>query len=205
MAQISAGVRAILGSPMVYDVLQSIVGASRMRRELVERHLRPWTDAAFLDIGCGTGAILDHMPAIHYLGLDTSDGYVAAAQARYGTRATFIACDAVEAIKRIDTRFDLILASGLLHHLDDTPAVELFAHARRLLAPRGRLVTVDGCWQAGQSMVARFLLSHDRGQNVRDVDGYRRLARTSFEDVQAEIRDDILRVPFTLCFLDCQA
>ena len=99
--------------------------------------------------------------------------------------------------------FDLILACGLLHHLDDEPATALLADARKLMAANGRLVTVDGSWVKGQSLIAKFLLSRDRGRNIRSPEAYAALARQSFGHVKADIRHDLLRIPFTLCVLEC--
>ena len=60
MTQLSHGVRALRAQPaIIYDAFRSLVGANRMRREIVHTYLRPWTGARVLDIGCGTAAILD--------------------------------------------------------------------------------------------------------------------------------------------------
>jgi SAM-dependent methyltransferase len=203
MTQLNHGVRALLAQPAIYDAFQSLVGANRMRWEIVHTYLRPWTGARVLDIGCGTAAILDYMPRVTYVGLDLSKQYIEMAQARYGDRATFYACDVGELATHIHERFDLILASGLLHHLDDGPAKILFADARSLIAPSGRLVTIDGSWVQGQSSIGRFLLSLDRGRNVRSPEAYASLSRHSFSQVKVQVRHDLLRIPFTLCFLEC--
>jgi SAM-dependent methyltransferase len=99
--------------------------------------------------------------------------------------------------------FDIVLATGVLHHLDDEEARELFRTAREALRPGGRLVTLDGCYVDGQSRMARYLLSRDRGKFVRAPEAYVRLARSQFEDVQASVRDDLLRIPYTHVALVC--
>jgi SAM-dependent methyltransferase len=179
------------------------VGANRVWWEIVYSYLRPWSGARILDIGCGTAAILDYMPRVTYVGLDLSKQYIHMAQARYGDRATFYACDVGELATRVHESFDLILACGLLHHLDDGSAKTLFADSRLLMTSNGRLVTVDGSWVQGQSSIARFLLSLDRGRNVRSPEAYGSLARQSFSQVKVQVRHDLLRIPFTLCFLEC--
>jgi SAM-dependent methyltransferase len=203
MAQVNQGMRAVLANSAIYNLFQGIVGAKRLQRQIVHTYLRPWAGARLLDIGCGTGAILDHVSDVTYVGFDLSKNYIDTARARYGDRATFYACDAAELATRIDLSFDLILACGLLHHLDDGPAKTLLADARNLLTSSGRLITVDGSWVAGQSSIAKFLLSRDRGRNIRPPEAYVGLARESFGHVKVDVRHDILRVPFTLCFLEC--
>jgi SAM-dependent methyltransferase len=203
MAQVNRGVRSVLSHAAIYSLWQGMVGANRMQREIVHTYLRPWPGARVLDIGCGPAAVLDHMSGISYVGLDLSKNYIEMAQTRYGDRATFYACDAAQLASRVNETFDLILACGLLHHLDDEPAKSLLADARKLMASGGRLVTVDGAWVKGQSPIAKFLLSWDRGRNIRSPEAYSALARQSFGRVTADVRHDILHIPSTLCFLEC--
>jgi 2-polyprenyl-3-methyl-5-hydroxy-6-metoxy-1,4-benzoquinol methylase len=203
MVQVNHGVRAVLAHPAIYNLFQGMVGANRMQREVVHSYLRPWAGARVLDIGCGTATVLDHMSGITYVGIDLSKTYIETAQARYGDRGTFYACDVAQLITRVNMNFDLILACGLLHHLDDGQAKGLLGDARKLMTSSGRLVTVDGSWVQGQSSIARFLLSRDRGRNVRSPQAYIALARQSFSHVKADVRHDVLRIPFTLCFLEC--
>jgi SAM-dependent methyltransferase len=39
--------------------------------------------------------------------------------------------------------YDIVMAFGVLHHLDDAEGRELFRGARRALKPGGRFVTLD--------------------------------------------------------------
>jgi SAM-dependent methyltransferase len=204
MAQITDGLRAVLGHPAIYNTLQFLVGANRLHREIVQTYLRPRPGARILDIGCGPGPVLDYMPEVDYVGIDLSLDYINAARRRHGGRGRFLACSAEDLGRHMDGGFDLVLASGLLHHLDDDQSVGLFATARSLLAPDGRLVTVDSSREPGQSALARFIVDRDRGCNVRDSKGYAALAQASFSRVTTSLRDDVLRIPVTLCFLECQ-
>ena len=53
----------------------------------------------------------------------------------------------------------IVLAIGVVHHLDDAEAVKLFQLAHAALKSGGRLVTMDGCYVPKQSRVARHLLA----------------------------------------------
>jgi hypothetical protein len=91
----------------------------------------------------------------------------------------------------------------VLHHLDDSHALSLFKLARRGLKPGGRLVTYDGCFVAGQPKLARFVVSRDRGQYVRESAEYAKLASLVFPEVRSFVRHDLLRIPYTHVILQC--
>jgi cyclopropane fatty-acyl-phospholipid synthase-like methyltransferase len=99
--------------------------------------------------------------------------------------------------------FDTVLALGILHHLDDAEASTLFSIAAQALKPGGRLITVDGVWVEGQSSVVKYLLSRDRGQFVRKTAEYQKLGAGHFAQMQAQVRHDLLRIPYSLLVLEC--
>lgn len=95
------------------------------------------------------------------------------------------------------------MATGVLHHLDDEQAVGLMRLAHSALRAGGRLITTDPCFAGDQSVVSRFLVSHDRGQNVRDAAGYEALARAVFESPRIEVRHKAW-IPYTHCYMESQ-
>ncbi len=99
--------------------------------------------------------------------------------------------------------FDLVLAMGLVHHLNNQEATKLFSFARKKLKDRGRLITFDGCYVENQSSIARFLLKHDRGQYVRTQEGYEELARDHFLQIETTIFSNLIRIPYTLIVMEC--
>ena len=101
--------------------------------------------------------------------------------------------------------YDIILANGLLHHLDDAQVSEFLSLAARNLKPTGRLVTFDGCYTEDQSRVARTLLDMDRGSHVRNLDAWLELVRPVFPAVQPHLRTDLLRIPYTHLVMECPA
>jgi SAM-dependent methyltransferase len=159
-----------------------------------------------LDIGCGPGDLLTSLPVgIHYVGFDKSEPYVRAARARFGDRGTFF-CRTVDraVVNELGAaEFDLVVAHGVLHHLDDFQADEVFALARSALKPGGRFVTADGCYVSGQSRIARYFLDRDRGAHVRTEPAYRLLAARYFVSVESHVRHDTSRVPYTIVYLVC--
>ncbi|MEO5625280.1 MAG: class I SAM-dependent methyltransferase [Dokdonella sp.] len=205
MAQITTGFRAIFSAPRIYDLAQDLVGAERSRAILVHDYLRPQPQQRILDIGCGTARILPHLPVtIDYTGVDLSQPYIDAAQRAYASRGHFYCVDIGLADPSTFGNFDLALAIGLLHHLDDDEARNMLAVAHNALKPGGRLVTIDGCFDERQSALARFTIGKDRGRNVRTTDGYANLARSIFDDVSTHVRFDMIRIPYTHAILECR-
>jgi len=205
MAERTGGIRAPLSSARVYSAFAGLVGGARGRRRFVGEYLRPKPGHAMLDIGCGPAAILESMPIdVSYVGIDVSPTYVAAARHRFGDRAEF-RCTDVRNADLPARSFDLVLAMGVLHHLDDEGARALLQLAARVLRDEGRTVTVDGVFVSDQSRLARWIVSRDRGTSIRSPSGYEALAEPFFATVEQTIHHDLLRIPYTHSIMECSA
>lgn len=197
---------SVLELPAAYKLFSALVGADNSQTVLVNEHVRPAIGYKILDIGCGPGNILDYLPKVDYYGFDFNPSYIDSAVKRFGQRGQFFCQRVSEAdvfLKQPDS-FDIVLAVGILHHLDDAEAMQLFEIAKYALKSGGRLVTYDGCYEERQSKTARYLLSRDRGEFVRTEPEYTRLARTQFDRVTRSIRHDLLRIPYTHIIMECE-
>jgi SAM-dependent methyltransferase len=193
----------LLTLPSVYRLFDTFVRGDSWHVYISE-YVRPVPGEKVLDIGCGPGDILETLPAVDYLGFDINPRYVEAARKRFGSRGRFFCGDVgLTAIDQEAGSFDLVLATGVLHHLDDNRAVSLFKLARKALKAGARLITYDGCLVAGQSKLARFVVRRDRGQYVRESGEYARLAAQVFPQVKSFVRHDLLRIPYTHVILQC--
>lgn len=179
------------------------MGARAARRELVREHVRPFAGCRILDIGCGTARILDDLPEVEYHGFDLSQRYIDDATRRYGVRGHFNCALVQQAPIDYLGPFDIVMATGVLHHLDDEQSVGLMRLAHSALRTGGRLVTIDPCYASDQNAVSRFLVSRDRGQNVRSAEQYRDLAGAVFSQVMGEIRHRVW-IPYTHWIAECQ-
>jgi SAM-dependent methyltransferase len=195
--------RNVLALPVMYRAWVRAIGGNA-RETYVREYLRPEPGERVLDVGCGPGDVLAYLPELTYIGVDLSEKYVAAARNRFGTRGEFRCQDVSELAVQEPASFDLVMANGLLHHLDDATAAHLMDVAARALKPGGRLVTLDGCRVPGQSRFARFMLNMDRGKFVRHEAGYVGLARARFSRVESHVRHDLMRLPYTHIILVCR-
>jgi SAM-dependent methyltransferase len=187
----------MLSAPWLYSCFQLAVGAGRSRRLLAQRHIRASAGARVLDMGCGPGELIDALPPVDYLGFDLNPRNIEAAERNYGDRGRFFCADVREAELSGEALFDVVLAVGLLHHLDDDGVERLLRLGASVLAEDGRLVTFDGVLVPGQPRLARWLIERDRGCEVRTVEDYLRLARAHFRRVDHTVSEDFLRVPYT--------
>lgn len=202
MGQITYGLRAILSSPTIYSAFQVIMGAHHGRVTFVADFVRPQPNINILDIGCGPAEILDYLPKVNYWGFDVSAPYIARATSRYGSRGHFFRKE-LNAEDLVDLpSFDIVMAIGLLHHLDDEAAVVLLNLAHDALKPGGRLVTIDPCLASGQNPIAEYLVLHDRGRNVRAREGYELLVSGVFLERRVEVRHRTW-IPYTHCIMEC--
>ena len=119
MPQVNQGIRSVLSIPNAYRLFGQLIGGASGRRRFVADHIRPQQGDRILDIGCGPGVLVPYLPKVDYVGFDASEDYIQAAQAQYGDRATFY-CNQVSAETITEhSQFDLVLAVGVLHHLDN--------------------------------------------------------------------------------------
>ena len=206
MTQLTSGAYKLLSLAASYNAFQRILGGEAARDKIIKRYIKPSAGMSILDIGCGTAAILKHLPTtIRYVGFDASTDYITHARQHYGARGHFYQGLVTAETLESPGSYDLVLASGLLHHLEDEEVAFLAKTAKLALRPNGRLITIDCAYIPNQNPIARFLISKDRGKNVRSPEGYARFfAHDDGWKVTAHLCHDLLRLPYTHVVLESQ-
>jgi len=195
-------VRSVLSRSWAYQSFWHAVGGEERNRVLLRDYIRAAPADRVLDIGCGPGTMVPYLPGTEYVGIDSSSEYIERARERY-PQARFV-CQRVGEYDLVEPDyFDIVLALGVLHHLDDDEALMLFQIARAAMKPGARLITLDGVLTDDQSQVVKYLLARDRGRFVRSEAGYRKIASKVFTKVESSIRHDLLRIPYTVLILTC--
>jgi SAM-dependent methyltransferase len=203
MTQITSGTRKILSFSLIYSLFQFLMGASKFRFMFIKDFLKVKENDIVLDIGCGPADILDHIPSyVKYIGFDISSNYIIQAKKKYGDRADFF-CKILDSEDlNILPKFDYVILMGVLHHLDDKDALKVIQLSYEALKPGGRLLTVDPCFTPNQNKIAKFLISQDRGQNVRIEENYKLLPSPIFSSTTVNVINR-LWIPYTHCIMNC--
>lgn len=189
----------ILSRPAVYRSFKRIVLPDGVLERLVAEHFVVRDGGRVLDLGCGFG---DYAPfyagRCDYLGIDHNDSYVTTARSmNHGSAARFIVADVADPVVAEHGPFDLIMMSGVLHHLPSSAVRDLADMVRPLLSPAGRFVAMEPVFDPDQRLSARLAIAADRGRFARDEEGYRSLLSTAFPSVESSIVSGMLRIPYT--------
>jgi len=195
----------ILNYPKLYNFFTRLIAAQAARRFFVSNHIPLKKGIKILDIGCGTADILEFLPNSKYYGFDINKKYIEKAKLRWQERAFFWTQEVNPSVLDLfpSNFFDIVLAIGVLHHLDDEECQMLLKIAHDLLKKGGKLVTFDGCYIPNQSNIIKFFLKLDRGKFVRSIDGYVCLASQKFENPKTKIYSDLLYIPYTHLVMEC--
>ncbi len=124
---------------------------------------------------------------------------------RYGSKGTFVVGDTHSL--RGDLRFknaDIVTAVSVLHHLDDEDAADCIQFAYDALKNGGRFVSHDPCWVPNHGAFSKYIMSHDRGRNIRTEQQYRELAEKVFRNVKASVDTKPMRIPYVTVVLECE-
>jgi SAM-dependent methyltransferase len=203
--QSDSGLLCWLKVPFLYNAFQGTVGGNALRRRVIQNHVRAQPGDKIIDIGCGPARALLCLPDVEYLGVDINPDYIAFAKRMYGSKGTFVVGDT--RCLRSDSRFkdaDIVMAVSVLHHLDDKDAEDCIRFAYDSLKRGGRLICHDACWIPNQGALSKYIMSHDRGRNIRTEQQYRELAAKVFGNVDAWVDTKPLRIPYVTVVLECK-
>jgi SAM-dependent methyltransferase len=203
--QSNAGLLRWLKMPFLYNLFQGVVGGNALRRRILLNHARARPGDKVIDIGCGPARALQNLPDVDYLGLDINPDYIGFAKRTYGDKGTFVVGDTRSL--RDDSRFkdaDIVIAVSVLHHLDDEEAADCIRFAHDALKTGGRLICHDACWIPNQGAFSKYIMSHDRGRDIRTEPQYRQLAARVFRNVKTWVDTKPLRIPYVTVVLECE-
>ncbi len=198
------GIWSLLASPRVYDAFHHLIGARRWLRRFARDTVRAPKKTRILDIGCGPASLLTYLSDVEYIGFDRNQAYIDQAKRNFKNRGIFI-CDDVKNFSNYSLEpVETVVAIGLLHHLTNSLVIEVLQSIVNTLKPGGRLVTADPCFHPDQSVIQRFVVSHDRGMHVRAFDEYVALCSTTFPSPAARFESAHIPFPYFACIMEAK-
>lgn len=196
MSENKSGLRSLLSFPQMHNMLQNAVGIPEVRRWALQSNLSFIAKAKVLDIGCGTGELIEYLPEdIEYTGFDIEEKYIRYAKRKYGNKGVFHVGDVNAVKEKFDNKYDIILMFSILHHLNDNEVKQLLDSVYRFLNPGGTALSLDGVFLTDQSKLARYVLANDRGRHIRTREAYEQLVRLFFTKYRVQIKKGALRIP----------
>jgi len=195
--------KQLLADPRLYMLFQKAVGGVRARKLCVRQYLAIPKGARILDIGCGPGFVAAFVPHSTYVGYDVDRRYIEYAQRRYSSLGTFNHGEYNRQELEKYEPFDFVMMNGLLHHLDDSIALQLLKLAMDSLKPGGKVLCIDGGLHPKQNAFARYLIKEDRGEFLRSPEAYEQLAVKVFGKayVKTDLREDLFYIPYSLVIM----
>ena len=197
----------LLSQPAVYRLFKRIVLPDGVLERLVAEQYTVVDGGRVLDLGCGFGDYAKLFAGrCEYLGIDHNPSYIETAkQLNQGSSARFIVADVSDSVVAEHGPFDLIMMSGVLHHLSSNSVRDLMRMIAPLLSKTGKFVALEPVFDPDQRLTARLAIAADRGRFARDEEGYRVLLETSFGSVESSIVTGMLRIPYTHVVLTAAA
>ncbi len=155
----------IFSIPLIYDLLQTLVGARYIRKRL-QKSLTGITDGAIIvDVGGGTGLNRSLFGEnIRYICLDNDPVKLQGVLQKMVDGHPLLG-DAGNISIRTNS-VDMVICTSVTHHLPDELLPEFFGEAIRILKPTGKFVVLDAVW-APKRMAGRLLWKYDRGSFPR--------------------------------------
>ncbi len=151
----------------LYDPFMALLGAGRARRALVESAMIS-PHARVLDVGCGTGTLLDALGRAHpdaeLTGIDPDPRALARAARKARRRGRTIRLDrgSATSLPYAGGAFDRVLSSLVLHYLPADEKIRALREMSRVLAPGGSLHLLDYAGlSAGRGLVPRLFRFED--------------------------------------------
>lgn len=200
--------RRMLGFACIYDLFGKMIGRSTGESEkfdFVRDRVGDVTGLRILDLGCGTCYVLRHIQGEkQYVGIDMNERYIDAAKQEFAARktASFFCMDLNSFAEKCETEFDIVIMSGVMHHITDEEVDAAMESIKKILSTGGRFLSQDGVYTDGMNPIAKWLLDLDRGEYVRHERDWIRLMQKHWGKVHYEIRTDTLRLPYSLIIFD---
>lgn len=186
----------MLRVPFMYRLSQQIFGGRSVKKHVFKKYWISHPGMKILDIGCGPAQDRDLLGNdVFWTGLETSEQYVRSVKKSLRPSDSIYQGDVSALLELNLTDFDVVLLSGVLHHLDDNLASSLLFDCQGVLKPGGRIFTIDPVRVPEASKFETYLINSDRGKFVRSNEEYDRLIPHTFSQKSVGIVKNVGLLP----------
>lgn len=185
----------LLSHPKLYKLQQVASGSRSQKRYLFKTYLSLSKGMKLLDVGCGPAPDRDLLGEIQWTGIDHEERYVNYVK-KVMPMGDNIILGGVATLDQIsEGEFDVVLLSGVLHHIDDLSATLLLQNCHRILKPGGMVTAIDPVRTDHSSWLEKLLIESDRGEYIRTFDQYQTLFPASFHKKESFIEEGLSWLP----------
>ncbi len=203
MSEINTGIRSVLKYGWIYRLSQSFFGEKKSKHFIIDNFFtRRTPNTVMLDMGCGAGNFAYFIPpGMRYIGFDPNKNYIDSAKRKFSSNSalTFLpgTANSLAVNDHIDDEsIDYAVIHGVLHHLSDDEILPMYRLAERVLKPGGRLISLEPVWYQGQSLLNSWVMSLDRGKNIKPLSEWLDIAHENSESwgtIRHQISQNLIR------------
>lgn len=165
-------------SSFAYTFLNKVFHSQALLEKLKD-YISPEDGVRLLDAGCGTGMMREICSPCNYVGIDLEEDRVAELK-QSGFDGELI-CGSLLDLPFSDESFDIILVSGVLHHLSDSECALAFLQFSRVLKNGGHVVLFEPIWPLNKlNLLGWFIQKFDDGKFVRYTEDWKNMVNDGF-------------------------
>lgn len=158
--------------PKVYDLIQILATGGFLTK--VSKELKFLKDKSIMDIGCGTGTLVEYIHPREYLGVDLNPDFIKLAKKKY-PQYDFIVLNIVTQ-KLPDQKFDIIFIMNVLHHLTDAEIIKMLKKIKTNKDFKEFIIVES----KPRNLLGKLLGKFDAGSNFRDYENLKKIIKGSF-------------------------
>ncbi len=186
----------LLRVPFMYRLSQLLFGARSIKKYIFKNYWLSHPGMRILDVGCGPAQDRDLLGNdVFWTGLETSEQYVRSVTNSLRLNDSIFQGDVSTLLDLNINNFDVVLLSGIIHHLSDDLVTSLLSDCKKVLVPNGRIFTIDPVRVPGASKLEEYLINSDRGKFVRSNEEYDQLIPHTFSQKSIEIVKSVGLLP----------
>ena len=203
MSQRTSALYNLINNPIIYIIFQKIMSGTSFRKKIIIKNIKN-KNFNVLDIGCGPAEILQYIPNVNYDGFDIDKRSIDYAKNKYKRKNHNFFCKRFgkKELKQLP-EFDFVILFGILHHLNNLEIKRLLQLCKKKMKKNSRLITEDPIFIRRQNFIAKFLITKDRGLNVRMKEEYLNLLKKHFRKVSSKITHQFF-IPYTWFSMICK-